>query len=935
MIAYDTLQALQAHRSSAPHANRILCELNYAACLSNALKGKHDDTVSASLTSLASAVEREGVITKAAAAAAEALLLPLQADAKKYRVHCIAHAHIDMNWMWGYQETVSVTVDTFRTVLDLMKEYPHLTFGQSQASTYEIIEKHAPAMLPEICERIREGRWDVSASTWVETDKNMPAGESLARHILYTRRYLSQLLKIPAESLALDFEPDTFGHNVSVPEICAGGGVKYYYHCRGNGESENAYIWRGRAGSDLLVYREAHWYNATIDANMLWDTPLQCEKQGIDCLLNVYGVGDHGGGPTRRDVERLTEMASWPIMPTILFSTYTAFFRELEGYRDRLPVKTGEMNFLFDGCYTSQAKIKMANRLAEARMYESEVLDTEAALAGGESFASSFRKAWCNILFNHFHDILPGSGVADTREYAMGRFQDAMATIGTSANLAMRSLAKQINTTGVSLPDDACSISEGGGAGYAVGYDSHYGMPCSERGMGKNRLLHFFNTTQHDYEGVVTFTVFDWDYDVSLATFTATDGSEAPFTLLSDGKMYWGHQYKIFAMAARVPAFGYASYTLSTKERGAAKIPPLFAERTDDYTDDDIVLENAHMRATFARNTMLLTSLVDKQDGKERLSAPAAAMRLITESAVRGMTSWRVGNYMKVETINETQNIRVSDVRTGGVRQWVTYDCPFATRSHLEVTVSLDEGSSMLQFEVKVDFHEIGTCEGGIPQLNFALPLGYSSSTCRFDVPFGTLDRASLDYDVPASSFGAPLAEDGGRSLMLISDCKYGFRYARNSIALSLIRASYDPDPYPEYGIHHIRLGIGLCHPSEDDIDLYRAKDAFLHPVTHCTANLQQRGGSLPLDGRLLTFEGAIRITALKTAEEGDGTVIRFVCTDKEKGAYRLTFPHTVREAYAVDFNEKVLHPLAVEGSTVCGETVPYAIRTVLVKTAQ
>ena len=96
------------------------------------------------------------------------LLLPLQKDAKAYRIHCIAHAHIDMNWMWGFQETVSVTVDTFRTVLDLMREYPDLTFAQSQASTYEIIEKYAPSMLPEIRERIREKDADLKGTMATE-----------------------------------------------------------------------------------------------------------------------------------------------------------------------------------------------------------------------------------------------------------------------------------------------------------------------------------------------------------------------------------------------------------------------------------------------------------------------------------------------------------------------------------------------------------------------------------------------------------------------------------------------------------------------------------------------------------------------------------------------------------------------------------------------
>ena len=931
MISYDALKDLMAYKDSAPHATRILCELNYAASLSNALHGKHCDIVSDAINMLSDIVAKEGLITKAGAQQAEEILGPLAEDAKKYQVHCIAHAHIDMNWMWGFQETVSVTVDTFRTVLDLMKEYPHLTFGQSQASTYEIIEKYAPAMLPEIRERIREGRWDVTASTWVETDKNMPSGESLARHILYTKRYLSKLLEIPADSMTLDFEPDTFGHNISVPEICAAGGVKYYYHCRGNGDGENAYIWRGRSGSELLVYREAHWYNASIDPDMLWDTPLQCEKQGINCLLNVYGVGDHGGGPTRRDVERLTEMASWPIMPTILFSTYTRFFKELEAFRDILPIKNGEMNFLFDGCYTSQAKIKMANRIAEARMYESEALNAEAVLAGEESFGDSFCKAWSNILFNHFHDILPGSGVADTRDYAMGRFQDAMAAIDTNANLAMRGIAKHINTEAVSLKDDPGSVSVGGGVGFSVGYDRHYALPCAERGMGKTRLLHFFNSTQYDYEGVVTFSVFDWKYNARRAVFTAADGTEAPYTLLKDDIMYWGHNYKTFAALVRVPAFGYASYTMTQRAEEAAQIPPLFAERTDSYTDDDIVLENSRLRAVFERRTMCLVSLIDKASKKELISAPAAFFRLITEDPTRGMTSWRVGNYMRKESINEIQNVRVTEQNLCGVRKWVKFNCAFAQRSSLEVILSLDEGSELLQLDATVDFHEVGDERSGIPQLNFALPIGYRSSLCRFDVPFGTIDREQLDYDVPASSFAVPLAEDGMPSLMLISDCKYGFRYARDTVALSLIRASYDPDPYPEYGVHHIRIGVGVCHTEKGNGELYRVADTFIHPVSYCAADIHTRGGELSLDHSFLTVTGNVRVSAVKISEDKTGMIVRLFNVGDKKEEYSLKFAQEIKSAATVDLNEAPLYSVDVKDNTVSGELAPYSVFSLLV----
>jgi len=931
MISYDILEALQAHRGSSPFADRILAELRYACNLSLALEGKHDATVEAALQSLQNAVDGDGVITKSAALAAEQLLLPLQKDAKAYRIHCISHAHIDMNWMWGFQETVSVTVDTFRTVLDLMREYPDLTFAQSQASTYEIIEKYAPSMLPEIRERIREGRWEVSASTWVEPDKNMPSGESLARHILYTKQYLSKLLEIPAESLQLDFEPDTFGHNISVPEICAAGGVKYYYHCRGNAADRHAYVWRGRAGAELLCYREPYWYNAAIEPEMLWDIPMQCKEQGIGCMLKVYGVGDHGGGPTRRDVERLREIASWPIMPTVLFSTYKAFFAELEQFRGNLTVLEGEQNFLFNGCYTSQAKIKLANRIAEDRMAESEALAAEAALVGGESFTDSFRAAWKNILFNHFHDILPGSGVVDTREYAMGRFQDAMAHIGTNANLSMRAIARAVNTEGIDLQADPTSIAEGAGVGYHTEHKSHYQMPVAERGMGKTRLFHLFNPTQYDYDGVVELTVWDWGYDDARAVFTAANGEAAAAKLIvSEKKTYWGHKFKTFALCAKVPAFGYASYTLTEAPAIAEQTNTPPHQRVIIDTDSDLVLENARIRAAFDHETMTLCSLVDKASGKELLRAPAAIFRLITENNRRGMTAWYVGEYAKVEELNKTRPVRIKEIALCGVRQWIDFEMPFAERSKLTVRVQLDANSPMLQLDVTADFHEIGSKEKGIPQLNFALPFAYESESCRFDVPFGTIDRAALDYDVPANSFAVPMAQNGP-SLMLVSDSKYGFRYTGDAVTLALIRASYNPDPYPEYGLHHIRLGIGVC-ADVAPAALYRTASAFVHPVTYCTADLHSRGGSLPLDHRFLTVEGDVRVTALKGAENGEGTVVRFCNNGGETAAFRLTLATPVRAAFAVDLNENILAELPVEGGTVAGDCAPFAIRTLLLK---
>lgn len=911
-------------------AERIYAEIEYAAAVSAVNDCKYDSIIEKAIATLMTGAKAEGgVVTMAVAKAAEQVLMPVADEAKSYKVHCISHAHIDMNWMWGFQETAAVTVDTFRTVLDLMKEYPDLTFGQSQASTYQIIEEYAPEMLGEIRQRIKEGRWEVTASTWVETDKNMPNGESLARHILYTKRYLSKLLDIPAESLNLDFEPDTFGHNISVPEICAKGGVKYYYHCRGNSSDEFAYRWRARSGAEVLVWREPEWYNYAINPGMFRKVPHLCDRYGIKTFMSLFGVGDHGGGPTRRDIDRLLAIRDWPIMPTLVFSTYSAFFTELDELREKFPVVEGELNYIFTGCYTTQTRIKMANRIAEDRMYESEMISAAAnTLAGGPRYNESYKKAWEKILFNHFHDILPGSGVIDTREYALGQFQNAMAAVQTNANLSMRAIATAIDTSSIPVEDTEESVSEGAAVGFGLDQTNHYHMPRAERGLGKKRILHLFNSTQYDFDGVTDITVWDWNYEAHLAAFTDTDGNVAESRCIAGDRIYWDHQYKTFAVHVKVPAMGYATYILDRKEAEYHVV--CTSDRTDDYDDSDIVMENDKIRAVFDHCTMQLISLVDKKTGENMVSSPSATLRYIQENTVHGATSWRVGDAMFIDNLNETKSIIVREINLGPVRKYVRYSLNFGQRSGMNVCVSLSDSSSMLDFDIDVDFHETCAPEA-IPQLNFVAPVGYTVANYRYDVPFGTIDRPEILHDVPANSYAVAMRADGGEkpAVMVVTDTKYGFRGAKNSIAVTLIRASRDPDPYPEYGKHNFRIGVGVI---DEDTNTASNKEAmhFVHPIAVCPARAGK--GYLPMDGQLFKIEGDVRISSVKTAEDVDGLIVRLSDIGGKDGKYKLIFTKDIADAWETDINENVIAKIPVNGTELCADVEAYGIRTVLIK---
>ena len=162
---------------------RIISELQYAISLSAELSGKYDAVIDQALSYLEAEMKEKGVLTNAACDRAEQMLLPLKDDAKAYEIILAGHAHIDMNWMWSWHETVAVTLATFRTMLKIIDEYPDFCFSQSQASVYRIVEEYEPELMEKIKARIKEGRWEVTATNWVETDKNMPSTESLIRHI--------------------------------------------------------------------------------------------------------------------------------------------------------------------------------------------------------------------------------------------------------------------------------------------------------------------------------------------------------------------------------------------------------------------------------------------------------------------------------------------------------------------------------------------------------------------------------------------------------------------------------------------------------------------------------------------------------------------------------------------------------------------------------
>lgn len=921
----DTLEV----KTSGGAAERIIAQLNFAARLSDANDGKFDKLIEKAVNFLFDKFTADGVITNEAAAQTEKMILELGKQAKGYKIICAAHAHIDMNWMWGYDQTVAVTLDTFRTMLNLMREYPDFTFSQSQASVYKIVEENDPGMLKEIKARVKEGRWELTASTWVETDKNMPNGESLARHILYTKEYLAKLFDIDPDSLNIDFEPDTFGHNINVPEILCDGGVKYYYHCRGN-DIEYLYRWQSPSGKSILVHRDPFWYNGAIDENMTSHMPAFCDEYGMKVALKVYGVGDHGGGATRRDIEKLIELNSWPVFPTVVFGTFGQYFKELEKVKEKLPLVDRELNFVFTGCYTSQSRIKMSNRVGEAKLNEAEAFSAiSSALAGGGYPGEDYKEAWKKVLFNHFHDILPGSGVIETREFALGQFQQVLATANTGIGSALRNIAGQIDTSAVPAEDDdnINSYSEGGGVGYAV---RDFGVSQPERGKGKNRVLHFFNPSDSARKEPTEITVFDWPGDKSRIAISDSKGNPVRYQILDinrhnefENRNYWGHQYMRLIVETEVPAYGYSTYLLSEKE--LTEIPVRFPKDPRVDKMKKYTLENSRIKAVFDTKNGAVISLKDKATGKELVDPqkPSGMFRLIEEDDAEGMTSWRVGRYMNINPLNRDVKVKEAVSGKDALKQWISYSVAFRN-SKLDVTVTLNNDSARLDFDVECDWRETSQKGKPMPQLNFYMPFAYECEQYKYDIPFGTITREPLDTDVPANSFGLAIPKDGGSAVMVATGTKYGFRGFENALAVDLIRSSYDPDPLPEVAVHRFGFSVITVDSAQANAELIRKAYDCNHPFTYLSGTKHE--GKLALSGGYLAqASGNVTVSAVKLAEDGSGKLILRVyeCEGKDTTAV-FEVGKKIKKAFFVDINEKAI--AAKQSIAVAGGNLSFGV---------
>ncbi|MBI3193689.1 MAG: alpha-mannosidase [Ignavibacteriae bacterium] len=787
--------------------------------------------------------------------------------AKRFTLYFTSNAHIDAAWLWRDLETKEVCKNTFSSVFNMMNTRPDFTYTQSSAAYYDWMEKLYPDVFNNIKKRVNDGRWEIVGGMWVEPDCNLPSGESWARQLLYAQRYFKQKFGVVAK---IGWNPDSFGYTWNMPQFYLNAGLDAFITQKiGWNETtvfpHRVFWWEASDGSRLLTYFPFDYVNAVDNPFQLVDWLKQFESNsGFAKMMVLFGVGDHGGGPSLDMLERIDRLRNLDNYPSIEYGTANAYIGWLRTQNlTTIPVWNDELYLEYhQGTYTTQAKIKEWNRKSEVLLTNAEKFSTLSTMFGGMYNNADMEDAWRNVLFNQFHDILPGSSIREVYIDATEKYK-VSETIGThELKNALNVLASNINTTKIKN-----------------------GTP-----------LIVFNPLSWERTDIVTVALPEDDNN-DYAIFDLS-GKELPSQILQKDRY---HREIIFRVE-RIPSMGYSTFVIQ--------------KQTTSH-DPNITFinsfENDFFQVAIDPSSGWVRSIVDKRNGKELLSSDGNKLQIL-EDKPNAWDAWNVGltgiefpsKLRKIELIEQgpvRSVVRITRdyLKPGTKKDFPTEDFPstFFTQD-----IILYDGIDRIDFKTDVDWWETKT------MLKVAFPLTVQDTVATYEIPYGTITRTtqwrnnwdSAKVEVPASRW-ADLS-DNSYGISLLNKSKYGYDVKRNTIRLSLLRSPEWPDPTADRGKHSNEYS--LFPHSGKVLQSQTVQRGYEYNYPLLAVMTTQHKGKMPTAHSFVQIEPAsLVLTSIKKAEDSDAWVIQWYDAKGEGSEAELTLPSQPKNVLKTNFMEE------------------------------
>ena len=344
---------------------------------------------------------------------------------KTKKLFLVCNAHLDPVWLWDWEEGLAETLSTFRTAARFCEEFKGFVFCHNESILYKWTEEYEPELFEKIQKLVEQGRWHIMGGWYLQPDCNMPSGESFVRQALQGKKYFMEKFNVEPKT-AVNLDP--FGHTRGLVQILKKSGYSSYLFCRPDSKSlkleSNDFVWVGYDGSEIIAHRSIEHYNSQRGKARPRIEKWIEENSDTDIGILLWGIGNHGGGPSKIDLEQIEQLKKEEKNWEIIHGTPDQYFAALGEKKESLPKLSRDLNPWAVGCYTSMAQIKQKHRQIENIYYQTEKMLTTAALHGLMTYPKSkLQEALEDLLYGEFHDILPGSSIQDDEFHGVRRFE--------------------------------------------------------------------------------------------------------------------------------------------------------------------------------------------------------------------------------------------------------------------------------------------------------------------------------------------------------------------------------------------------------------------------------------------------------------------------------------------------------------------------------
>lgn len=817
------------------------------------------------------------------------------------KLYLVCNAHLDPVWLWEWEEGAAEALSTFRAAAELSETFEEFVFNHNEAVLYRWVEAFEPELFSRIQKLVKKRKWHIMGGWYLQPDCNMPSGESLCRQILIGRQYFRNRFGEEPET-ACNF--DSFGHSRGLVQVLKKSGYSSYLFCRPDAGHlslpADDFIWVGYDGSEIMAHRATHHYNSQRGKSRERVERWLEENADRASGLLLWGIGNHGGGASREDLQHLRQLIKESKAREVRHSVPEEYFKALKKVEDQLPRHTGDINPWAVGCYTTMARIKEKHRRLENSFYFTEKMVTHASLEGLVEYpGKELQGALEDLLFCEFHDILPGSSIAEVEASALQRMDHGL-------EILSRLKAK-----------------------------AFFALLSGEARAGEAEFPVFvYNPHPYPLRETVVCELQPQEPSLDPESFqmpeiTDSKGTPLPLQLEKESSNISVDQRKRVVFTAELKPGQMNRFSCRLKEVPARAVG--FERYEEEQTR--FVFQSGDMEVVIDEETGLVGRF--RVNGVDFLQ-PGSFRPLVIEdypdpwgmkvrafrnvlgsfTLMSGKEAARFAGVLR-PTLRPVRIIEDGPVRTV-VEALLTYNHSFICQRY-----KIPKIGSELEVETRVFWSEKDR------MLKLSMPTVFSNGVCKGQVAYGTEDFSRTAEELVAQKWIGVFSPEQNLGLTIINERTYGFDFAQGEIRLSLLRSA-------AYAAHPVEEGRPILPQDrfEPRVDQGERLFRFWVSAGEVEARLLQVDrealvrnerpmvlscfpsgkGKKPRPSLSLSGE-AVQVTAINFAEKKNWLVLRFFEPTGKKREARVNMP-LLDLSFALPLNGFEIKTMAVDLET-------------------